>query len=898
MCYAVGMALPTTWQSFSIKDVQSKLSVSSALGLSSFEAQKRLTHFGKNLLAVEKRHTAWSIFLAQCTNGFVIILCVGAILSALVGHGHEAVAIVIIVLFAVLFGFFQEMRADASLAALRELTAPKARVLRNGREELIASEDVVPGDVLVLQAGDRIAADARLLKAVNVRCEEAALTGESSSVEKDEDWQGGTMAPVAEQKNMVFLGTTLVSGNGTALVVATGMQTQFGKIAGLLQGVKKETPPLRKHIDSISRVLTGVAAVSAGIFLAIGVWQGQPALEIFLFCVAVCVAVVPEALPAVVTISLAIGVERMARRKALVRELSAVETLGCTTFICTDKTGTLTKNEMTVTKLLFGSDHVLTVSGSGYTPKGAFIQNDVEQKDVTALTPLFRAAALCNDAQLFERDRSWSIVGDPTEAALIVVATKAGFGAAPFRDQATRRAEVPFTSEAQRMVVWCDTDQGAFLFQKGAIEVVLASCSTYLSAHGVAPLTADIRAAILQQAHDFAAGALRVIAVAQKESDTQGDTVNGSTFLGLFGMIDPPREEAKSALATCTQAGIRVMMLTGDHPVTAAAIAYQLGLAHDADEIVTGAELMALPEADMLQRLARIRVCARVLPEHKLRIVDALQSLGHVVAMTGDGINDAPALKKAHVGIAMGLTGTDVAREASAVVLTDDNFSSIVAAIEEGRIMFGNITKYLMYVLSTNIGDLGLIFVTALFGLPLPLTAIQILYLNLATSGLPALALAIDPAQSDVMAQRPRALREGVLSGAHVRLMMIGGLWSAGVAFGLFAFVLQRSDVVHATTVAFIVLVVMHFFKAYLFRSTTRPFWRDMLKNRWLALAIAGELCLLVLVVYTPALQIFFEVVSLSSAQWLLVVCAAATIVPVVECAKHLRFFHREKAMQ
>jgi P-type Ca2+ transporter type 2C len=601
------------------------------------------------------------------------------------------------------------------------------------------------------------------------------------------------------------------------------------------------------------------------------------------------VAVVPEALPAVVTISLALGVKRMVRRNALIRRLPAVETLGSTSVICSDKTGTLTKDEMTVRRL-YVAGHTIEVSGTGYEPTGNFSINGSGGARSEALSTLLRAGALASDARVEQKNGSgtWEVKGDPTEGALVVVAAKAGLNKPALDAEFLRVSEIPFTAETKRMTTLHQTPGGVVAYAKGAPEVIVSSCSMMLTEAGVERLEEARRAEVLEHARQMAGQALRVLAVAYKPQATVEDAEQDMTLLGLAGMIDPPRSEAKAAVRKCEEAGIKVIMITGDHPLTAKAVADELGLSKHG-RVVNGTELEAMDDAQLEREVDTIEVCARVSPAHKLRVVTALQNRGQVVAMTGDGVNDAPALKKADIGIAMGITGTDVSKEASAMTLTDDNFASIVAAVEEGRGIFSNIKKYLMYLLSSNIGEIGLMAGATLAGLPLPLTAVQILYVNLATDGLPALALAVDPPERGLMQQPPRDPRRGIFTRPVVLLMLTGGIWSAAVNLGLFVWALNSGrPVAEAMTMTFVSLVLIQFFKAYNFRSDRHSVLRDPFANKWLNLAIFWELIMLALILYVPILETTFGTVALPLNDWLIIIAAAFTVSPVLELTKWL----------
>ena len=860
---------------------------SSPNGLSSDEAAKRLEQFGPNELQAQAHVSGWAILADQFKNVLIVILLLATALSAFLGHGVEAIAITVIVLFAVILGFIQEFRAERAIEALREMAAPAATVIRDGRDRRVPAHDLVPGDVIILSTGDKVPADARITEAVNLQTVEAALTGESAPVEKHSHPLAEEVLPPADQRNMAFAGTAVTYGRGRALVVATGMATEFGKIARMLELVDTAKTPLQKNLDRIGKSLARAAIAVVVVIVALGLFRGQPFVEMLIFGVALAVAVVPEALPAVVTISLALGVKRMVRRNALIRRLPAVETLGSTSVICSDKTGTLTKDEMTVRRL-YVAGNTIEVSGTGYEPNGNFSTNGSGAAGSEALSMLLRAGALASDARVEQKNGSgtWEVKGDPTEGALVVAAAKAGLNKPALDAEFSRISEIPFTAETKRMTTLHQTPGGVVAYAKGAPEVIVQSCATMLTEEGVVRLDEVRRAEVLEHARQMAAQALRVLAVAYKPQATVEDAEQDMTLLGLAGLIDPPRSEAKAAVRKCEEAGIRVIMITGDHPLTAKAIADELGLGKRG-RVVTGTELEAMDDQQLEREVESIEVCARVSPAHKLRVVTALQNRGEVVAMTGDGVNDAPALKKADIGIAMGITGTDVSKEAAAMMLTDDNFASIVAAVEEGRGIFSNIKKYLMYLLSSNIGEIGLMAGASLAGLPLPLTAVQILYVNLATDGLPALALAVDPPERGLMQQAPRDPRRGIFTRPVVLLMLTGGVWSAVVNLGLFVWALNSGrPLAEAMTMTFVSLVLIQFFKAYNFRSDRHSVLRDPFANKWLNLAIFWELIMLGLILYVPVLETTFGTVALPLNDWLIIIGAALTISPVLELTK------------
>lgn len=879
----------TVWHSLSVDAVMSKLR-SGPEGLSRDEVERRLARYGPNELEAAHRASPWAILLGQFKNVLIVILLIAIAISVFVGHELEAIAIAVIVLFAVLLGFIQEFRAERAIDALRRMAAPTVTVIRNGQEVEIPARELVPGDFMLLHAGDKVAADARLIESVNLKVDEAALTGESVSVEKKTAPLDDEELAVGDRNNMAFGGTIATYGRGRAVVVGTGMDTEFGQIAKMLQSVEAGRTPLQKNLDKVGRILALAALVVVAAIVAAGLVRGQPWVEMLIFGIALAVAVVPEALPAVVTISLAIGVQRMAKRNALVRRLPAVETLGSTSVICSDKTGTLTKDEMTARKL-YTSERTLAVSGIGYVPEGDFSVDGSSVELEPMETELLLAAALVSDAHLAhdETDGVWHVKGDPTEGALIVAAAKAGLHKRDIDSQFPRVGEIPFTSEAKRMTTVHEVDRGRVAYAKGAPETILASCSRVLTVEGEVPLEDAERAAILDRVRRMAEEALRVLAVARKSDATLEDAERDMTFLGLVGMIDPPRPEAKAAVEKCAKAGIRVVMITGDHPLTAQAVARELGL-FEVGKGVTGTELEDMSDEQLEREVETIEVYSRVSPEHKLRVVTALQKRRHIAAMTGDGVNDAPALKKADIGIAMGITGTDVSKEAAAMTLTDDNFASIVAAVEEGRGIFENIKKYLMYLLSSNIGEIGLMAGATLAGWPLPLTAVQILYVNLFTDGLPALALAVDPPEDDLMERPPRDANTGIFTRPVVVLMCLGGLWSTIVNLAVFHWAMekQRYSIEHAMTLTFVSLVLIQFLKAYNFRSDRVSVSHRPFANKWLNLAILGEIAVLIFIVQFEPLQEAFGTFTLTQEDWLIVTGAAVTVMPVLEIAKWL----------
>lgn len=897
------------WWNLDISEVL--LSLNSNLnGLTQEEAAKRLAQYGPNELIEKEKISPWKIFFEQFKSLLIIILLAAIVLSAIVGDIKESIVIAIIVLMASGLGFLQEYKAERAIASLKKMAAPLASVIRDNCETEIPARELVPGDIIILKAGNKVPADCRLIEAINLKIDEAPLTGESVPIEKTVDTLEDDLE-MADRRNMAYMGTAVVYGRGKGVVIATGMATEFGQIAGLLQEVKAEPTPLQINLDRLGKLI-GLGALALCIVLAfLGVMRGHGILEMLIWGVSLAVAAVPEALPAVVVIGLAIGVRRMAKRNALIRKLSAVETLGCTTYICSDKTGTLTQDQMTV-RQIYVNNLLFEITGAGYEPKGEFRLNHqtISPENNLALQKLLLIGLLCNDATLYQDGSNWKVRGDPTEGALVVVAAKANLSIEKIRDQFPRLGEIPFTSERKRMTTFHQTDEGMVAYSKGAPEIILASCSHILIDGEEKPLTEEDKQKLISLTHDMASKALRVLGFAYKKLNSikeplasfnfkSAELEQNMVFVGFAGLIDPPREEAKKAVNLCQQAGIKSVMITGDHKLTAEAIARELNILQEG-LVITGSEIDKLSDDQFNAIVEKIEVYARVSPAHKLRVVEALAKKGHVVAMTGDGINDAPALKKADIGVAMGITGTDVSKEAADMILLDDNFASIVAAVEEGRAIFGNIKKYLMYLLSSNIGEILVMAVAILFGpligLPygaIPLVAIQILFVNLVTDGLPAIALAVDPPDPDIMRQKPRPRSQGIFTKPVTFLIFVGGLWSCLINVGIFKWALDSGrSMGEAQGLCFVSLILIQFFKAYNFRSEKHSIFKiGFFANKWLNLSIVGEILLLLIIIYWPSLHEPFRTFSLSAKDWLRVIILAGTIFPVMEISKALLRF-------
>jgi Ca2+-transporting ATPase len=888
------MATNKSWHTLELSDVFSSLD-SSPEGLAQAEAERRLSKYGANELSEKKKISPWVIFLEQFKNFLIIILLVAVALSAVMGEVADAIVIFVIVLFAAGLSFIQEYRAERAMEALKRMAAPMASVLRDDKEIEISARELVPGDIVLLRTGDKIPADARLIEAINLKTDEASLTGESVPVDKVVGVLAGE-ASIADRMNMVFTGTAVVYGRGFAVVTATGMATEFGEIATMLQEVEKERTPLQVNLDQLGKWIAIGALALCFILAGIGVITApvidkQLILTMLIWGVSLAVAAVPEALPAVVTISLALGVQRMVRRHALIRKLPAVETLGSTTFICSDKTGTLTQDQMTVRRI-YVDGKLIDVTGGGYEPKGEFhVSGEVlNPEDDAALKRLLQIGSLCNDTTLNSTDGVWLIKGDPTEGALVVTAAKAGLWQDELQIQFPRISEIPFSSETKRMTTTHQTKGGKIAYSKGAPEVILDSCNRILSNGEEKTLNVEDRKTIMAAAQQMAEDALRVLGLAYKQlgkvAVKTDEIEKDMVFVGLAGMIDPPREEVKEAVKICDQAGIKSVMITGDHKLTAVAIAKELGILKKGSAY-TGDEINKLSDKQFEDLVEKIEVYARVSPAHKLRVIEALTRKGHVVAMTGDGVNDAPALKKADIGVAMGITGTDVTKEAADMVLTDDNFASIVAAVEEGRNIFNNIKKYLVYLLSCNLGEILLMAVVILFGplfgLPagtIPLIAIQLLYVNLATDGLPAIALSIDPPDIDVMRQKPRPRKQTIFTMPVIRYLAGVGIWTTIVTLGVFLWAVDSGkSILEAQGVCFLTLILIEFFNALNCRSLEYSFFRiGPLSNKWLIWAILGTVAITAPIFYVPFLKETFHVHALTYVDWIVSVLSASTI--------------------
>jgi Ca2+-transporting ATPase len=914
------------WYAMSLEDTLKALD-STENGLEQAEARKRLTEYGPNELQKEKRTSTLKMFLTQFADVLIVILLIATALSLIVGHMLDAIVIMAIILATAVLGFVEEFRSGKAVEALKKMTAPVAALMRGGNEVKVAASQIVPGDVVLLFAGDRIPADARLIEAVNLKVDESSLTGESSPVNKNVGvcW---LETPLSDRRNMAFMGTVVVYGRGRAVATSTGMNTEFGSIARIVQMTKEEKTPLEERTQTIGK---GIGILCVAICLAVGGigWaQGSNPVAMILWGVSLAVAAVPEALPAIVTGALAVGMYRMAKVNTIVKKLPAVETLGCTSVICSDKTGTMTKGEMTVQRI-YVDDKVFKVSGVGYEPEGEFLFEDqrIDPRN-EGLCTLLTVAALCNDARL-EKDTAtgrWLVKGDPTEGALVVAAAKGGLWKEDLEQQQPRVGEVPFSSERKRMTtahVVSGKKRAAYM--KGAPEVVLRKCTRLFANGKTRKLTENDREKILEVNEAMARQALRNLGFAFRElpdtMDANDESIeNDFVFAGIIGMIDPPREEVKEAIYTCKKAGIDVVMVTGDHKLTAVAVAKELNLLGENEEqgrVLTGAELERLSDRLLADMVEKVVIYARVSPEHKTRIVKALKARGHIVAMTGDGVNDAPALKMADIGVAMGITGTEVAKEASDMVLTDDNFASIVKASREGREIYDNIKKYLTYLMRCNIMEILVMFI-AVVSVPylarafspgsltgdvtnatIALTAPQLLWVNLTTDGLPAIALGIDPADPDIMERRPRDPNESVFTlDVKLYLSITPLIMTALLLFGYFFYHPWEGSAQLSTarTQLLTAMIVMELVNAVSARSLKYPVWKvGVLKNRFLLYAVCSSFLLQLLVLYTPVLNLAFNITAPGPLHWAFAMLFTMVTFGSLETGKYVASRRRRK---
>lgn len=866
-------------------------------GLTSEEITVRKEKYGLNQLDEKKGKSAWALFFDQFRDFMIWVLIGAALISGFLKEWVDAIAIICIVVLNAILGFIQEFRAEKSLAALRKLSSPTSKVIRDGKHVSIPSSEIVPGDLVEMEAGDYVPADGRIVYATgNTSTHEASLTGESTPVTKSHDRLEQEEAGLADRSNMVFMGTSVVSGKARAIITDTGMNTELGKIAGMIQQIENTNTPLQRKLKEFGKIIIVIVFALIGIIFLLGYLRGEELIDLFLTSVSLAVAAIPEGLPAVVTIALALGVQRMVKRNCIIRKLPSVETLGSTSVICSDKTGTLTKNEMTV-QAVFHDSQYYKVSGIGYEPDGDYSLNNkkIDPNSIPGLKKLISGTVLCNGAQLVKEGSTYKIIGDPTEGALLTMAGKAGLTKKSLEAEYPFVEEIPFDSERKQMTIIRKNENNYIAFVKGAPDVLLANC-TRIERNGQAEdLDNTSRDQIAKMNGEMADKAMRVLAVACRNFETLPVNVDSETierdltFLGLVAMIDPPRPEVKLAIKECKTAGIRSVMITGDHKNTAVAIARELGFYRGDSLAFTGEELDRMSQEEFAKQVDKTVVYARVSPEHKLRIVKAWREKGQVVAMTGDGVNDAPAVKEADIGVAMGITGTDVTKEVSDMVITDDNFASIVHAVEEGRGIYDNIRKFIHYLLSCNVGEIFVMLIASLFRMPVPLLPIQILWINLVTDGLPALALGVDPIDKDIMKRSPRPTNESVLTKKMGTLILLQGVFIAICSLAAFyvVYYIEDEGIERARTASFIVLACSQLFHSFNCRSNHDSiFTLGFLSNRKLVYATLFSFMLQMAVVYVPVLQTVFKTQPLGLFDWVMVLIISSFPLIAMEIVK------------
>lgn len=865
------------------EDIEQSLNTNYLEGLSTDDVAKRRKQFGYNQLEEAEKQSALLLFFSQFKDFMVLVLLAATLISGLLGEYIDAIAIIAIVLINGFLGFFQERKAERSLQALKELSAPQVSVLRDGKWVKVVSKEVIIGDIIRFGSGDRIGADVRLIETNNLEIEESALTGESVPVTKSTNPVNGENMSLGDLENMAFMGTMVTRGNGIGVVTSIGMKTAMGQIADMIQKAETMITPLQRKLEELGKILISVALVLTALVVGIGVIQGHDMYTMFLAGVSLAVAAIPEGLPAIVTVALSLGVQRMIKKKAIVRKLPAVETLGCASVICSDKTGTLTQNKMTVTHLWSGG-RTWTVTGTGYEPDGQFYSGDqrVTPHSENALQQLLTFGMLCNHAELVTREENFVVDGDPTEGALLVAGLKAGLSRESLQKKFTIVKEFPFDSTRKMMsIIVVDQNGKYFSVTKGAPDVLVGKSESILWEGRLQYKSAEIAQKVEVAISEMSSNALRNIAIAYKplnersiEGIKENDIEEEVTFIGLQGMIDPPRPEVKQAVKECRAAGIKTVMITGDHILTAKAIAKQLGILKNKDRVLDGKALNHMEVHELEEIVEEVSVFARVSPEHKLKIVKALQNRGHVVAMTGDGVNDAPAIKSSDIGVAMGITGTDVAKESSSLVLLDDNFATIKSAIQEGRNIYENIRKFIRYLLASNVGEILVMLFAMILALPLPLVPIQILWVNLVTDGLPAMALGLDKPEDDVMKRKPRHPKEGVFARGLGWKVVSRGFLIGGVT--LLAFMLSYKThpdhLAYAQTVAFATLVMAQLIHVFDCRSDVSVFSRNPFGNMYLVWAVLSSLVLMLLVIYIPSLQPIFHTVPIVLKDWFLII--------------------------
>lgn len=912
----------TPWHCMPINEILKRLNSNRDAGLSHDEAEKRLKQYGYNRLEEKEGISPFKLFLEQFNDFIVWVLIAASIVSGFLGEWVDAVAIIAIIIINAIIGFIQEYRAEKSLAALQKMSAPFSRVIRGGETHLIPSRSVVPGDIVLLEAGDYVPADGRLFSSFGLQSQEASLTGESTPVSKATDSINNPSLPIGDRKNMVYMGTSVTSGKGACIIVKTGMHTELGRIAGLIREAGKEVTPLQRKLEVFGKKIVYLCLGIVTIVFVLELWRKDPLLEAFLTSVSLAVAAIPEGLPAIVTVALALGVQRMVKRHVLIRKLPSVETLGCTTVICTDKTGTLTQNEMTV-KRIFTNGKTIDISGTGYAPEGHFFYRNtipLPDADHWAVKLTLGLGVLCNNAYLKKDNDTWKVIGDPTEGAILSAAAKAGMWKESLTKKIPLVSEIPFDSNRKKMSTIRNTPYDMLVCEKGAPDIIVKDCTKIYDEGSIRDITEDDIKVLVHENNTMASDALRVLGVAFRTLDAKITNLvpevveKNMIFVGLLAMIDPPRREVRDAVATCHKAGIITVMITGDHKNTARAIGKELGFITQDSKIVDGMELDTFSNEDLEKEVSKISVYARVTAEHKLKIVKAWKKQHAVVAMTGDGVNDAPAVKEANIGVSMGITGTDVTKEASDMVITDDNFSSIVAAVEEGRGIYDNIKKSIHYLLSCNTGEILTMLFASIFNLPLPLFPIQILWINIATDGFPALALGVDRVDPAIMKRPARRSTEQIVDKKLGSLVLFQGFIIALSTLSAYLYVLYSTsgtmacgfhrwflyevipccsggtlsgDIGKARTVAFCVMVISQLFHSFNCRSEKRSLFAiGVFTNKKLLCAVGISFALQAAIVHSHYLEDIFKVTPLGFRDWIVVMGFSSLIFIVMEVFK------------
>lgn len=876
------------WHSIKVKEVFQRLETGKD-GLDEEDVLQRQKQYGFNELKEKKKKTALNVLMNQFKSVMILILLIASLVSVLLGEYLDAGFILFIIIINSILGFIQEYRAEKALEALKKLTTLHAEVIRNGKKQDIEAKNLVPGDIIFLDEGRKVPADARIIQCSNLKVDESMLTGESTASEKDTKLLKKETS-LADQKNMLFMGTLVTTGNSLAVVTKTGMNTKMGEITDMVQRAEEKPTLLQRKLDHLSKVLAGFVIIISLITFILGIYSGSDVAEMFFVTVSLAVSAVPEGLPTVITVTLALGVQRMARKNAIIRKLPAAESLGSANIICTDKTGTLTKNEMTAREYYFADGETITLTGTGYSPEGDFLKDGMkieESKNITLLQAL-KIGVLCNNAELQQDDGNWTLMGDHTEGSLLVSARKANIDRQSLEKENKFFREFSFTSERKRMTKIFVHNKNYTSYSKGAPEMLIEKCSHYLYNGKKLKLTVQGKKDILEKADEMASRALRLLLLAYKEVDkavTEKEAETGLTFVSLVGMIDPPREEVAVAVMKAKKAGIRTVMITGDHAITARAIAKEIGLVSGDIHVITGTDLDRIDDSSLRKIVEEVSVYARVSPEHKVRILKSLmENENNFVAMTGDGVNDAPAVKNADIGVSMGLRGTDVTKESSDIILLDDNYATIINAIEEGRGIYDNITKFVRFLLSSNFDELFLVGIAAILQLPLPLLALQILWLNIVTDGLPALALGMDSFEKDIMERKPRKPKEGIIKNM-LFYSILGGIMAFLLSFFVF-FTELPQGIERARTMTFTISVVFELMFVYSARTLTKSAIHGLLSNKYLIFAVISSILLHLVALYIPVMNTILQTVPLGIQDWSKIIMLSIAGIIVVDLIK------------